>query len=148
MAANVYTPVPTADEIQFYARNYTWATALTDMPILSYIIFTDLEVFGFTDHNGDVKKVLIDDSGASATPQYRVWFANADGEATSSSDLYFDGSELYIQGELVPHGTITTDTITLTNGGHTATISLDASGRLAIDIDGIEQVAWANGGPE
>lgn len=146
MAANVY-PIVSATEIQFFARNYTYASALTDLDILSFIIFTDLQVFGFTDHSGTVKKVLCDASGSVATPAERVFFADANGEADSDSNLTWDGTDLFVQGEEVWHGDLG-DTITLTNGGHTATISLDASGVLSIEIDGIEQVNWSNGGPE
>ncbi len=146
MAYNNVIEISGATKINRYARNYPYANAVTDQPILTENIFSDLQVLGFKDSLNNLKKCLCDASGSSATAQYRVFFANASGEADSSADLYFQSSELYVQGEMVHHGS--PSSYTLTNGGHTAVLALDASGRLNITIDGIEQVSWANGGPE
>ena len=143
MAANV-VPISGATEVNIYRRNYPYATAVAQQPILTLNIFSDLEILGFKDSADNLKKCLCDASGSSATPAERIFFADSAGEADSSSDLTFDGSELYVQGEAVQHGSA----LTLTNGGHTAIISLDAGGVLSIIIDGVEQVNWSNGGPE
>lgn len=145
MAVNVY-PVSGATEIQFYNRNYTYANALTDLPDISMIIFSDLNVLGFADTLGNVKKCLCDASGASTAITDSIFFSNSSGEADTTATLQWDGTDILVDSNPVHHDG--KDTITLTNGGHTATIALDAAGRLAIEIDGIEQTSWANGGPE
>jgi hypothetical protein len=101
---------------------------------------------GFTDASTNLKKILCDASGSSQTASERVFFADSNGAADSSSNLTFDGTELYVQGEQVSHGS--SNEITLTNGGHTAVISLSSSGVLSISLDGIEQANYSNGGPD
>ena len=145
MAVNVL-PISGATEIQFYNRNYTYADALTDLPDISMIIFSDLNVFGFRDTGGTVKKCLCDASGSSTAIQDSIFFADANGEADTTAILQWDGTDILINSNPVHHDG--KDTITLTNGAHVATIALDAAGRLAIEIDGEECVSWANGGPE
>lgn len=145
MATNVEV-ISGANEVNIYRRNYPYSTAVTEQPILTFNIFSDLEVLGFKDSDDNLKKCLCDASGSSATPSQRVFFADSNGEADSNADFYFDGTELYVDGEQVFHGA--PETLTFENNGHTATISLDSSGVLTIEIDGIEQVNWSNGGPE
>lgn len=146
MAANVY-PIAGASEVNIFRRNYPYTTALTDQPVLTLNIFSDLEVLGFKDSADVLKKCLLDASGSSTATDEEVFFSNADGEATTSTNLTFDGTELYVQGEQVYHGDLGS-TITLVNGAYTAVIDLSAMGVLSISIDGIEQVNWSNGGPE
>lgn len=147
MASNVVDLGVT--EVNIYRRNYPYTTAVSDQPYLTLIIFSDLKVLGFKDSDNTLKKVLCDASGSSATPAERVFFADSNGEADSSSDLTFDGSELYVQGEQVVHGsTAVPNPITLTNGVYTAEINLSATGVLSISIDGIEQVNYSNGSPD
>lgn len=147
MATNVQV-ISGATEVNIFRRNYPYFTAITEQPILTFNIFSDLQVLGFKDSLDNLKKVLVDASGSTAATAEEVFFANSDGEATTSSNLTFDGTELYIQGEQVAHGTISADSVTLTNNGHTAIIALDATGVLTITIDGIEQVNYSNGGPD
>lgn len=148
MAANVVT-ISGANEVLIYSRNYPFTTAETEQPILTQNIFSDLKVLGFKDSDDNLKKVLVDASGSSIANDKEVFYSNANGEATTNANLTFDGTELYVQGEQVLHGSLSLgNSITLTNGAYTAIIALDASGRLAITIDGIEQVAYSNGGPE
>lgn len=148
MAANVY-PIPDATEVNIFRRNYPYTTAITDQPPLTLNIFSDLQVLGFKDSTGTLKKCLVDASGAAGAIDEAVFFADSNGEATTSSDLIFDGTELYVRGEQVLHGPVTVaNPIVLVNSGHTATINLSSSGVLSISIDGIEQVNWSNGGPE
>lgn len=146
MALSNVVTISGATLINRYARNYPYTSAPANMPILTEIIFSDLQVLGFKDSLNNLKKCLCDASGSSATSQYRVFFANASGEADSSADLYFQSSELYVQGEMVHHGS--PSSYTLTNGGHTAVIALSAGGVLNITLDGVEQVNWTNGGPD
>jgi hypothetical protein len=105
MGANVHV-IEGATEIELYFRNYTYATALSDLNNLENVFFTDLDRFGYkawsgTPKAGSLRKFLEDASGSSNIPDESVLFANSDGRATFDSDFSFDGTDL-----LVPGGTV------------------------------------------
>jgi hypothetical protein len=100
-----------ATEIELYFRNYTYATALSDLNNLESVFFTDINRYGYkawssTPKAGSLRKFLEDASGSVNIPATRVLFADSDGRATSDSDFNFDGTDL-------PSGTV----LAVSNGG-------------------------------
>ena len=102
MGANV-TVISGATEIKMYFRNYTYATALSDLPQLSMVLFTDLDKIGYKNAASTLRKFLEDASGQTNTPEDRVFFADSAGRAANSEDLEFDGTDLLIDDNIVYH---------------------------------------------
>jgi hypothetical protein len=91
MASNI-TQIAGATEIELYFRNYVYADALTDLKALTAINFTDLDRVGYKNTGGTLNKFMEDSSGSSNIPANRVLYTDANGRATSSSALTFDGT--------------------------------------------------------
>lgn len=102
MGTNV-TQISGATEIELYLRNYTYATALSDLPKLSMVLFTDLDKLGYKNAAETLRKILEDASGSSNTPEDRIFFADSAGRAASSEDLEFDGTDLLVDDNKVYH---------------------------------------------
>lgn len=93
MASNV-TQVSGATEIKLYFRNYTYASASSDMDALEMVHFTDLERVGYKNTAGTLRKFVEDASGATNIPEGRVLFTDANGRATSVAGFEFDGTAI------------------------------------------------------
>lgn len=102
MGANV-TQVSGATEIELYFRNYTYATALSDLNDLEMVLFTDLDRLGYKNADSSLRKLLEDASGSSNITEGCILFADADGRATFDADFKVDGDG-YITLPEFPYG--------------------------------------------
>jgi len=93
MGANV-TEISGATEIELYFRNYTYATALSDLDPLEMVNFTDLDRVGYKNTSGSIRKFMEDSTTNSNIPANRILYTDANGRATSNSGLTFDGTSL------------------------------------------------------
>jgi hypothetical protein len=93
MASNI-TQISGATEIELYFRNYTYASALSDLNNLCAVLYTDLVRVGYKDPSGTLRKFMEDASGSSNIPASRILYTDANGRATSSSTLTYDGTSI------------------------------------------------------
>lgn len=103
MGANV-TQVPGATEVEIYFRNYSYATALSDMDPLEFVLFTDLDKCGYKNAAGSLHKFLEDASGSSNIPANSILFTDANGRATYDPSFTFDGTSISIGSWSFPYG--------------------------------------------
>lgn len=100
MAENKYQEEG-ATKIDFVMRNYEYANMAADMGQCRFGFATDLKTMcAKGDSGATVYKFLKDASGSSNTPSTRLFFADADGAASSHASLTFDGTTLKIAGAL------------------------------------------------
>lgn len=118
MAANI-TVIDGATERRSYARNYTYAEAVTDLAALERVLLTDQNSEAFKNAAGDLKKNLRDASTTALTPATRIFFADATGAAGSHANLTFDGTNLQVGSSIF-----------LKNGIYDVEIRLTAEGLL------------------
>lgn len=83
MGANV-TSVPGTTKIQLYYRNYTYATAVTDLADLLPVLITDRERVGYA-FGGTVRTFLEESDPSTAIAEHAVIIADADGKAEEST---------------------------------------------------------------
>lgn len=95
MAANI-TEIEGATEIELYFRNYTYATALSDLNSLEAVNFTDLDRVGYKNTSGSLRKFMEDASGSSNIPANRILYTDANGRATSLAGFTFDGTAVML----------------------------------------------------
>ena len=129
MGQNV-TEISGATEIEMYFRNYTYSTALSDLPQLSMVLFTDLDKLGYKNAAETLRKILEDASGSTNTPEERIFFADSAGRATSSDDLKFDGTDLLIDDNSVYHAgnfTPNKDSILVNPTSETTALEIDTN---------------------
>lgn len=105
MGANVHE-ISGATEIERYFRNYTYATALSDMNNIQQAYFTDIDRCGYkawseTPRAGSMRKFMEDSSGRTNISAESVLFADANGRATFDEDFNFDGTDLVVGGNRV-----------------------------------------------
>jgi hypothetical protein len=93
MASNI-TQISGATEIRLYFRNYTYASALSDLAALETVNFTDLDRVGYKNTAGTLQKFMEDASGSSNIPEGHILFADANGRATSEAGFEYDGSAI------------------------------------------------------
>ena len=117
------TTIDSAILKRIYMGNYNYNTILASAPILTMRWASDLNRPVWKNRYGVVYKGLIDASTSSNTPVSRIFYADANGSASSSSELTFSSSKLNITGK-----------ITLTDSLNGANASF--SGRV-IGTDGI-----------
>jgi hypothetical protein len=116
MAENKYQEEG-ATEIDFAMRNYEYANMAADMGQCRIGFATDLKaVCAKGDSGATVYKFLKDASGSSNTPSTRLFFADANGAASSHASLTFDGTTLKIAGALRKAGE-SVDNLTLGAAG-------------------------------
>jgi hypothetical protein len=80
---------------RIYMGNYSYNTCLSSQPILSMRWASDLNRPVFKNRTGTLYKSLMDASTTSNTPQYRVFFADANGLASSSSVFTYTSGALF-----------------------------------------------------
>lgn len=102
MGANV-TQVGGATQIELYFRNYTYATALSDLNDLEMVLFTDLDRLGYKNASSSLRKLLEDASGSSNITEGCILYADANGRATFNANFKIDGSG-YIELPEFPYG--------------------------------------------
>ncbi|HET8685057.1 MAG TPA: hypothetical protein VFM18_00165, partial [Methanosarcina sp.] len=104
------TTIDSATLKRIYMGNYSYNTCIASQPILSMRWASDLNRPVFKNRTGTLYKALMDASTTSNTPQYRVFFADANGLASSSSSFiytngnlhsdYFSGDSIVVTGKL------------------------------------------------
>lgn len=102
MGSNI-NQVPGATEIELYFRNYTYATALSDLSNGEMVLFTDLERLGYRDFSGSLRKIVEESSGSSNITEGCILYADSDGRATFDADFKVDGDG-YINLPEYPYG--------------------------------------------
>jgi hypothetical protein len=92
------TTISGATGVQIYLRNYSYANLALSMPRLSIGLATDNNRLVYKNSAGTTFKLLTDASGASNATAGRIFYSDANGAATSSSGLTYDGSTLDVAG--------------------------------------------------
>jgi hypothetical protein len=92
------TTISGATGVQIYLRNYSYANLSLSMPRLSIGLATDNNRLVYKNSAGTMFKLLTDASGASNAASGRIFYSDANGAATSSSGLTYDGSTLDVAG--------------------------------------------------
>lgn len=95
MGSNI-TQIPGATEVEIYFRNYTYATAVSDLAALAGVHFTDLDRLGYKNTGGTLRKLMEDASGSSNIPDESVLIADSNGRVTFDANLTWDGTDLTI----------------------------------------------------
>jgi hypothetical protein len=100
MPSNV-TVVAGCDPVDFYLGNYTYANISAGMAALKFHLATDLNRMCYKNAAGLTFKILNDASTTENTPVTRLFYADANGAATSSPLLVFNGSDLIVGGDIL-----------------------------------------------
>jgi hypothetical protein len=134
MATNV-TIVSGATEIKFYLRNYSYANLVTDLPALAHGLATDLDSLVYKNAAGDTFKILKDASTTSNHPAERILFTDIDGQAESSANLEYDGTDVKIADNNVHQSG--NSSIFCTAGGYVWELRAETDGTMKLYRDDI-----------